>query len=217
MIFARQNPSAVDAGVFHNDVISVGNENVFFYHAQAFADPGSIIRELKNKFRDCCNAALTAIEVSSDQVSLKDAVESFLFNSQLVTLPDETMCLIAPLECAENRKTESLLLQIVADTGNHIQHLHYADIRQSMKNGGGPACLRLRVVLTEREKELVNPGTYLTETLYNNLRAWANRYYRDRLEPGDLTDPALVKETKTALDALTQLLDLGSLYSFQKE
>ncbi|MGB6066234.1 MAG: N-succinylarginine dihydrolase [Desulfomonilaceae bacterium] len=216
-VFALQNPSAIDAGVFHNDVISVGNENVFFYHAQAFAGAGAVMQELRNKFRDCCNTELTAIEVSPDQVSLQDAVESFLFNSQLVTLPDETVCLIAPLECSENEKTQSLLMQIIADTGNPIQHLHYIDIRQSMRNGGGPACLRLRVVLTERERALTRQGAYLTDTLYNDLRAWANRYYRDRLEPRDLTDPALAEENKTALDALTQLLDLGSLYSFQME
>lgn len=213
----RQNPSVVDAGVFHNDVISVGNENVFFYHSQAFADTGSAINELRNAFRDCCHAELIAIGVSSDQVSVSESVSTYLFNSQLVTLPDESICLIAPLECAENKHTENLLQQVVGDPGNPIRHLRYIDTRQSMKNGGGPACLRLRVVLTDEEIALAHQGIYLTDMLYNDLRAWVDRFYRDRLEPSDLADPALAEESKTALDALTQLLDLGSLYSFQKE
>ena len=216
-VLARQNPLAIDAGVFHNDVISVGNENVFLYHSQAFADTGSVISELKSSFRDSCYAELIAIEVSPHQVSVSEAIGTYLFNSQLVTLPDESMCLIAPLECSENEKTDHLLQQVIAHAGNPIRHLHYTDTHQSMKNGGGPACLRLRVVLTEEEKALTHQGTYLTDTLYSNLRTWADRFYRDRIEPRDLADPALAEESKTALDALTQLLDLGSLYSFQKE
>jgi succinylarginine dihydrolase len=73
------------------------------------------------------------------------------------------------------------------------------------------------VVLTEREKALAHQGTYLTDNLYRDLRSWADRFYRDRIEPLDLADPALAEESKTALDALTQLLDLGSLYNFQKQ
>jgi succinylarginine dihydrolase len=216
-VFARQNPAAVDAGVFHNDVISVGNENVFFYHSQAFADTGSVINELKNTFRGFCHAELIAIEVSTDQVSVSESVKLYLFNSQLVTLPDGSMCLIAPRECAENEKTDRLLQDVVADLGSPIRRLHYVDTRQSMKNGGGPACLRLRVVLTEEEKALAHQRIFLTETLYNDLKSWADRFYRDRLLPEDLADPALAEESNAALDALTQLLDLGSLYSFQKE
>jgi succinylarginine dihydrolase len=216
-VFARQNPAAVDAGVFHNDVISVGNGNVFLYHSQTFADTESVISKLRSTFRDSCHGELVAIEVSPHQVSVSEAVGTYLFNSQLVTLPDESMCLIAPIECSENKKTDHLLQQVIAHAGNPIRHLHYIDTHQSMKNGGGPACLRLRVVLTEEEKALAHQGTYLTDTLYSDLRTWADRFYRDRIEPRDLADPALAEESKTALDALTQLLDLGSLYSFQKE
>ena len=212
-----RNPAAVDAGVFHNDVISVGNENVFLYHSQAFADTGSVISELRSTFRDSCHGELIGIEVSPHQVSVSEAVGTYLFNSQLVTLPDESMCLIAPVECSENKKTDHLLHEVIAHTGNPIRHLHYIDTHQSMKNGGGPACLRLRVVLTEEEKALAHQGTYLTDTLYSDLRTWADRFYRDRIEPRDLADPALAEESKTALDSLTQLLDLGSLYNFQKQ
>lgn len=216
-VFARQNPAAVDAGVFHNDVISVGNENVFFYHSYAFTDTRSVINELKKTFRDCCHTELIAIEVAEDQVSVSESVKSYLFNSQLVTLPDGTMCLIAPMECAENEETDRLLQRIVADPGNPIRGLHYVDTRQSMKNGGGPACLRLRVVLTKEEKAVAHQGVFLTDTLYDELKSWADRFYRDRLHPDDLADPALAEESKAALDALSQLLNLGNIYDFQKK
>jgi succinylarginine dihydrolase len=149
-VFARQNPSAVDAGVFHNDVISVGNENVFLYHSEAFADIVSVISELRTTYRDAYQEELIAIEVSPHQVSVSEAVRTYLFNSQLVTLPDESMCLIAPLECSENEKTDHLLQQVIARQ-NPIRH-HYIDIakvkmgRASVSQTGGAHGRRKGVV-----------------------------------------------------------------------
>ena len=149
-VFARQNPLAIDAGVFHNDVISVGNQDVLLFHSQAFSDSQCVPDELKQKFWECCGTELILIEVDPEQVSLEEAVETYLFNSQLVTLPDGGMCLIAPRECMENVNTKAFLESLVADSANPIRTVHYVNIRQSMKNGGGPACLRLRVVLTRQ-------------------------------------------------------------------
>lgn len=215
-VFAMQNPVAIDSGVFHNDVIAVANERVFFYHADAFADPATV-DNLKRKFSAVCNDELMVIEVSSDQVSLAEAVESYLFNSQLVTLSDGAMALIAPAECLENGKIVRLLQQTVEDNSNPVQNIHYVRVRQSMKNGGGPACLRLRVVMTERERSLMHEGIYLNDGLYGALVHWANRFYRDRLSLIDLLDPDLPDESRSALDALTQILDLGSIYDFQRD
>lgn len=216
-VFLRQDPEAIDAGVFHNDVISVGNQNVFWYHAQAFADVHQAMDLLRSGYYRICGEELVLIEVSPDQVSLGEAVKTYLFNSQLVTLPDSAMALIAPQESAENPRTAGLLAEIAADKSNPIASIHFANTRQSMKNGGGPACLRLRVVLTQQEKALTHQGVYLTDDLYRRLAAWGNRYYRDRLEPTDLLDPALPLESKAALDSLTHMLDLGSIYDFQRE
>jgi succinylarginine dihydrolase len=213
-LFARQDPQAIDSGVFHNDVISVGNQHVFLYHAAAFSDGKQVIGELQRKFEACCRTELFPIEVTRDQVPLSDAVKTYLFNSQLVTLPDRTMCLIAPFESKENEKAGSLLEHLVAES-NPISMVKFTDIRQSMKNGGGPACLRLRVVLTERELSVAREGVFLTEFRYRQLKTWVNHYYRDRLDPDDLADPQLAEESRSALDALTQILDLGSIYSFQ--
>jgi succinylarginine dihydrolase len=215
-VFARQHPLAIDAGVFHNDVISVGNQDVLLFHSQAFSDSQSVIDELKQKFGECCGTELVLIEVDSGQVSLEDAVDTYLFNSQLVTLPDGPACLIAPRECKENFKTKAFLESLTADSANPIENVYYVNIRQSMKNGGGPACLRLRVVLTDEEQALSHQGIYLTPNLYQDLRDWACRRYRDRLVPEDLADSLLIDDNHTALDELTQILKLGSIYDFQK-
>jgi succinylarginine dihydrolase len=215
-VLARQNASAIDAGVFHNDVIAVGNENVFFCHSGAYADSPSVLDELRRKFHDITGSELIVIEIQPQEISVQESVETYLFNSQLVTLPSGNMCLIAPSECMENVKTRALLERIIAQSDNPIDAIHYVNIRQSMKNGGGPACLRLRIVLTETEKALSHQGVYLNSHLCAQLEAWATRHYRDRLSPEDLADPALVRESRTALDELSQILGLGSIYSFQR-
>lgn len=207
-IFARQNPRAIDAGAFHNDVIAVGNENVLLYHELAYADSRSVMRGLSESFTARTETPLYLIEVADKQVSLKDAVETYLFNSQLVTLPDGSMSLIAPIECRERPKVEQCIQQLVA-TDNPIRSVHYLDVRQSMNNGGGPACLRLRVVLSELELSRVHQGILLTDSLYGKLIASVEKHYREELKPQDLADPKLAAECRTAVEELHTLLGLN--------
>ncbi len=208
LIFIRQSDDAIDAGAFHNDVVSVVNESVVFHHEDAFV---SDIRA------EAALAEAVVVTVPRSAVSLQDAVSSYLFNSQLVTLPDATMALIAPVDVAHNPRTAAYLDAAVADVDNPISAVHTLDLRQSMSNGGGPACLRLRVVLTPEELAAVAPGVVMSDASLDDLEAWIRRHYRDRLHPSDLRDPALVAESRTALDELTQMLDLGPLYDFQRE
>jgi succinylarginine dihydrolase len=214
-LFAQQNPEVIDAGVFHNDVISVGNQNLFFYHSLAFVDTRKMIEKLKEKFLKHCGQEMFLIEVEPSQVSLEDAVKSYLFNSQLVTLNDESMLLISPEECRQNAKIQETIERIIRED-NPIQNVRYVDIRQSMKNGGGPACLRLRVVLSSSERSMIHQPVLMGSRLYEDLLAWVNEYYRDQLHFSDLRDPNLIEESRTALDVLTQLLQLGSIYPFQR-
>ena len=214
-LFGRQNPRAIDAGVFHNDVIAVGNQEVFFYHEQAFAQAERTLDELKRTFAEQCHRDLILIEVKESDVPVTDVVSTYLFNSQLVTLPDGSMSLVAPIESEENPKTRLLVERIMAED-NPIGGARFVDVRQSMKNGGGPACLRLRVVLTQREMVLAHQGVFFTEELYRELKQWGECRYRDALGLDDLADPALAEESRTALDELTGILRLGSVYSFQK-
>ncbi|MGO8881610.1 MAG: N-succinylarginine dihydrolase [Desulfomonilaceae bacterium] len=214
-VFARQNPEVIDAGVFHNDVISVGNRNVLFFHSQAFCNSDSILSELKRKFAQNCQDDLILIEVSPEQLSLAEAVESYLFNSQLVSMLDGTACLIAPAECRKNLRVKEVLDMVVSQD-NPIGDVLFVDVRESMKNGGGPACLRLRVVLTDEELSHTHQGIFLSKQLYKELVDWGKRHYRDRLRLEDLGDPQLLYESRNALDSLTQVLGLGSIYDFQQ-
>ncbi|WP_417656111.1 N-succinylarginine dihydrolase [Pseudidiomarina aestuarii] len=210
-VYIQQNPAVIDQGVFHNDVIAVGNQNVLFYHEQAFLDTENKLHEIQQKFG---SDPVYFIEVKTSEVSVEDAVQTYLFNTQLITLPSGKMAIIAPTECQENDRVAGYLAQLVTrDTP--IQQVHYMDVKQSMRNGGGPACLRLRVALNDTELAAVNPAVILTDTLFNRLNQWVDKHYRDDLAVADLADPNLLEESRTALDELTQILKLGSVYPFQ--
>lgn len=216
LVFAQQNPRAIDAGVFHNDVIAVGNDDVLLFHEHAFLDSARVIRQLRRRFAALHSGAeLTAIEVPAAAVSLREAIRTYVFNSQLVTLDHGHMALIAPAECQENSRVRRYLENLVARGRTPIRQLHHVDLRQSMRNGGGPACLRLRVVLTPAELSCIAPGVRFTPQLHGVLKGWIQRHYRETLRPADLADPRLLAESRSALDELTQLLGLGSIYPFQ--
>jgi len=209
-VFASQNPDVIDQGVFHNDVIAVGNGNALFYHEQAFADEAGVLDQLRHALAGA-GADLAPIRVDTRMVSVADAVASYLFNSQLLTKDDGKMALVIPHECQENRAVARYLEQLVA-SGGPVDELIHFDLRQSMRNGGGPACLRLRVALTEAEAKAMHQGVIMTEALYATLVGWVERYYRDHLEPNDLADPQLALECAAALEELTRILGLPGLY-----
>ena len=210
VVSARQSPAAIDAGAFHNDVVSVVNETVVLAHQQAFDDPAAVAGQLDQR-RPAGSPPLTWVEVPAEAVPLDDAISSYLFNSQLVTLPDGSMTLIAPAEVDETPSTAAWLAGAVADPANPIASVHTLDLRESMRNGGGPACLRLRVVLTGEERAAVAGRVLVDHGLLDELERWVGRHYRDELAPPDLADPSLVEESDRALGELYDLLDLPGL------
>jgi len=214
-LYVQQNPIAIDAGVFHNDVISVGNENVFLYHEQAFLDTDKVIDQIVNTFSQANEKPFFPIKVSAHEVTMQEAVYTYLFNSQLVTTDKDSMLLIASKECEENRVVKKLIEKIINQKTNPINDVLYVNVRESMHNGGGPACLRLRVLLNEKEKAEINQNVILTNQLFETLCDWVKKNYREELHPDDLHDPNLLNESRTALDELTQILKLGSVYRFQ--
>lgn len=212
-LFFRQHPDAIDAGVFHNDVISVGNKNVFFYHKEAFDNTEQAVQRLQAAFEKRYKQPLILVE---SQLPIEDVVQSYLFNSQLVSTSESSMALITPIECQENSLVKAYLDEVIQSPENPIKAVHPADIRQSMHNGGGPACLRLRAALTEQEFETVHKPILFSEKLYNTLTNWVKDHYRDRLALEDIKDPQLLDENHRALDVLSQILELGSIYPFQQ-
>jgi succinylarginine dihydrolase len=215
-IFARQSVDAINAGAFHNDVVAVAHEHVLFHHEHAFADKDALRVEIREKAKGLFEPVF--VEVAASEVSLDDAVSSYLFNSQLVTRPGQSkLTLICPTETRENNKTAAVVQQIISQPNAAIGAVEFVEVRESMRNGGGPACLRLRVQMTAEERAAATQGSFLTDTLASQLEDWVRKYYRETLAPADCADPHLVDETQTALDALTRILPLGSdFYAFQR-
>jgi succinylarginine dihydrolase len=214
-LYVQQHPEAIDAGVFHNDLAAASHETLLLFHARAYLEKEKFLAELLEKARQLHDCQLRCIEVKEEEIPLKEAVDTFFFNAQLVTDAKGTTHLLSPLECRENSKTKTFIEHLKKE--RFFQEVHYIDLKQSMRNGGGPACLRLRVVLTEKECAAAHPFVFLTPTLYEQLVHWVEKHYRDRLLPQDLADPQLLHEVQHALDALTQILQLGPLYDFQQQ
>ncbi len=216
LVFAQQSPDAIDAGVFHNDVIATGNERLHLFHEQAFADGESTRRDLEVAFARLNCGELFQAMVSRDELSLEEAVGCYLFNSQIVTLSSGGMALIAPAECEALPAARQVIDRLMADAANPLREVRFLDLRQSMRNGGGPACLRLRVVLTEEEIGAVAPGVFINDRSHGMLADWVRRHYRESLTPDEMASPDLLHEGRAALAELTQILGLGSFYHFQR-
>lgn len=214
-VFIRQSAEAIAAGAFHNDVVCVGTRTTLFFHELAFADKAEALDQIRRAADGLFEPDF--VEVPDAEVPIADAVTSYLFNSQLLEWPGEDrLVLIAPKETEETETTRAYCAVLTGGNGP-IGRVEFVDVRQSMRNGGGPACLRLRVVLNETERAAVAPQALMSDTLYDQLTGWAERHYRDRLAPNDLADPALLRESREALDALTGILGLGGgYYPFQR-
>ncbi|WP_457808584.1 N-succinylarginine dihydrolase [Kushneria sp. EE4] len=217
-VFAQQHPAAIDAGVFHNDVICVGNGPVLLYHERAFFDERAVLEALRDRLAARADGQpLIPIRVPEEAVSLETAVASYLFNSQLLSQSDGSMTLVVPGECEADEAVWMTIQSLLLGGNNPISEVVVRDVKQSMRNGGGPACLRLRVVLAEAERQAMSGRVMLDDALYRDLTGWVERHYRDRLALEDLADPQLAHESLTALEELTGLLKLGSIYPFQRE
>lgn len=215
-IFVQQAPVAIDAGVFHNDVISVGNAGTLLYHDQAFLEGELAVRRISTAYKNLTGHPLTTIRVSADDLSLAEAVRTYLFNSQLIGKPGKPLLLVTPAECRESAAVSRLLDNWLADDSNPVSEVLTFDLRESMRNGGGPACLRQRVFLNDSEIQALSGRLLLDDSLEQDLRNWIERHYRDELHPDDLADPQLLEESRRALDDLAGILKLPNLYPFQQ-
>ncbi|MFA9200173.1 MAG: N-succinylarginine dihydrolase [Cypionkella sp.] len=201
-LFVEQNPAAIAAGAFHNDVVAVANARVLFAHAEAFADPAGTYAAIAAAF-----PALELIEVPSAAVSLEEAIRSYLFNAQLVSLPGDEMALIVPRECSESPAVSRYLESLVAGNGP-IRRVLPVDVRQSMANGGGPACLRLRVVCDPAH---VDPRFLLDERKADTIARVMARHWPEQIDPGELGSATLRRAVEAARAQLLEALGLQIL------
>ena len=203
ILFVRQSEAAIAAGAFHNDVVAVANEHVLFAHEQAFADKDGLHADLRRRLPE-----VEIVEVPASLVSLADAIRSYLFNAQLVTLPEGGMALILPEEARETPAVWAWLEDLAAGNGP-IRRLALVDVRQSMANGGGPACLRLRVVADPATSD---PRFLADEGKLDRIAGCIETHWPERIAPADLADPALAERVEAARRALLALLDLETLF-----
>ncbi|WP_081853214.1 N-succinylarginine dihydrolase [Erythrobacter longus] len=201
-VFIEQNPAAIEAGAFHNDVVSVVNERVLFTHQEAFADQQSAYDAIRAKF-----PALEVVEVPSSAVTMAEAIRTYLFNAQLITLPDGSMNLIVPEECRESASVWAYCEEMMASNGP-IREVVPVDVRQSMANGGGPACLRLRVVC---DPATVDPRFLLDEAKADVMESVIAKTWPEQIDPADIGSDALAKAVISARHALLDALNLREL------
>ncbi len=203
-VYPRQSVAAIEAGAFHNDVVCVGTLKCLLYHQQAFDD----VAAMQAAVRAAAGALFEPIflEIAEADLPLRDVVSSYLFNAQLLQLPGrDRLTLLAPMEAYGNAAARGVAEQLAASNGP-IGAVEYMDLRESMRNGGGPACLRLRVVLTAEELAAASSAHRLDERLYRRLNDWISARYRDRLTPQDLAAPEMIEESRNALAALNVIL-----------
>ena len=211
VIFAQQHPAGIDGGAFHTDVLAVGTGAFLMLHELAFVDHPSLLEKLRGSLGD----AFRSVVASEDELPVSDAVAAYPFNSQLIAAPGGKLVIVAPVESEENPRAKAFLDRVVAGD-NPVDRVVYLDVRESMKNGGGPACLRQRVPLRRTDLEALSAGVIFDDILESKLVSWVEKHYRDRLLPSDLGDPSLYRECLTALDELTRILLLGSVFEFQE-
>jgi len=200
--FAQQSEEAIAAGAFHNDVVAVANERVLFAHEKAFADPHALAGWCAARVGD-----FDYVEVPNSEVPLADAVRSYLFNAQLVTPPDGQMTLVAPTECRDTPSVKGWIDRHIAGNGA-IRRVEYVDVRQSMANGGGPACLRLRV---QCDPEDVDPRFLVDDEKLGRIAEVVAQYWPETLDPQAIQHGSVVAQVSTARSELLKSLDLAQL------
>ena len=199
-LFVEQSSEAIAAGAFHNDVVAVANEGVLFAHELAFADKEGLYARLPD---------VEIVEVPADEVPIGDAIRSYLFNSQLVTPPDGAMTLVAPTECRETPSVAAWIERHLASNGA-IRRVEFVDVRQSMANGGGPACLRLRVAC---DPATVDPRFLVDERKLDLLANVIGKHWPEQIAIAELQSPELIASIQAARNSLLDALDLGRLVS----
>lgn len=208
-VFAKQSATAIEAGAFHNDVVCVGTRDTLFFHEHAFEDTSGVLDSLNRSAEGLFE--MNPVMVPDADVPIEDAIKSYLFNSQLLVWPGEDrLVLLAPMEVQETPSTNAYCKSLVAGNGP-IGRVEFIDVRQSMRNGGGPACLRLRVVMTEYELEKVHQPCLINDSAIDTLAEIVSNTYRDRVVPSDLVDIEFARECWSAREQLLNALSLEAL------
>lgn len=196
----QQSQAAIEAGAFHNDVVAVANEHVLFTHELAFENRDDVYESIRQRVSE-----VEIIEAPADLISLADAVGSYLFNSQLVSLADDVMALIVPSECRDNAAVWAWLNETVVGRTS-ITRLEVVEVRESMRNGGGPACLRLRVPVSDSAARRIDPRFIVDEAVCDRLERVIGLNWPEHIDSSDLGNPSLWEACRRGRRALLDAL-----------
>ena len=208
-VLMQQNPIVVDAGVFHNDVIALHSKNILIFHDKAY------INFNINQWIESVSARvpnLYALCLEESDLNLNQSVKSYFFNSQIVSDDNNKMTLIMPMECQAFPEVQKIV-RIILEADNAVEAAQYVDCGQSMQNGGGPACARLKVVMSVAAWEAIPDGFKLNEKRYHALKRWVNEYYPDQLTIEDLKNSVVIERGYEALRALEDIILLPDFYA----
>lgn len=211
--FLQQHPEAIGAGAFHNDVIATSHRDLLIYHEKAFVFGDSDLIAIQQRFEQKCGSPLRTIKISERQLSLAAAIESYFFNSQILTplahdgSSSEAMVLVCPEQCRANQQARAVVEGLVNDDRCPIQSVHYVELGQSMSGGGGPACVRLRIPLEADQLSSLGRAARLTPQLHDALFAAIEATYPDSLSLRDLLDVEVIQATQRAAETLRRVLE----------
>ncbi|MEZ5690420.1 MAG: N-succinylarginine dihydrolase [Rickettsiales bacterium] len=215
-LMLRQNQQVIDAGVFHNDVIAVSNENLLLVHEQAYAGGESDIKEIEKSYKKLYpEFDFHVITIKDSELTVEEAINTYFFNSQIVSKSSGGMVIIAPQELRDlyGGKAANLMEKIIADNSNPLSEIIYMNLKQSMRNGGGPACLRLRVPLEEDQLEYMSSqnNVIVNNNILEQIEELVNKFYPDELVLDELRDSNIYESNKLFLQELSKLLRINIL------
>lgn len=206
ILFAEQNPHAIDKGVFHNDVIATGHTSFFLVHEMAYVNIHEVLRQLQRRAKEMFKHPLLIRVITEKELPLSEAIRSYFFNTQIVSLRTGEMAIIAPEECKRSAAAKRLLEELVTWQEAPITEIFYLSLNESMGNGGGPACLRLRVPLKQKEIAALPKTYFFSETTYTALKRCIEMHYPESIEITDFADAGFHKKNSHALAAIQDIL-----------
>ena len=170
----QQKSIAIDHGVFHNDVICFGFKNTLFCHEHAFENQNEKLNNLKKIFHQKTNENLTIIEIKESELTLDECISTYLFNSQVI-IQKNNIILLCPSTVKRNNKSLSITNQW--QQKGYFSDVQYIDIKSSLMNGGGPACLRLCMYLNGNEIKKIPKQFWASENKIKELTKFINTEY----------------------------------------
>lgn len=202
----KQHPDAIDAGAFHNDVVAASHHGLMIFHEKAFYDATDSLNNMAERYQAIYDHKPTFIKVAEADLSLSDAISTYLFNSQILSNvnPGKPPVILCPIQVRENICANKLV-QNWCDEGV-FDEIHFVDLAQSMSGGGGPACLRLRVPLEQKRLADLRENCLWSEELDSRLRNIIREHYPTEATLADLADINFVRQTQRATEEIHRLL-----------